>query len=298
MIDAHHHFVDPVVATYPWLTERYGALRGAFGPSELLPLLVAQHVTATIVVEARESLDESRFLLACAPTTSFVRGVVAWVDLIGPGVADDIARLRGAPGGERLVGIRDHARDRLGPNWLGQQAVRLGLKAVRDADLAFDLLIEPQELPAALELGRALPDLRLVIDHVAKPPILSRALEPWAGSIAAFRGLPNVWCKVSGMVTEAAWGSWCTDDLRPYADHALETFGPNRLLFGSDWPVCLVAASYGQVLSTAQELFRGLSADERASIFCHSAESAYRLRACAVASIAGPPGENLGESPC
>ncbi|HEY7590718.1 MAG TPA: amidohydrolase family protein [Candidatus Limnocylindrales bacterium] len=277
VVDAHHHFWDPGRADYPFLTDDLAAVRRAFGPADLAPLLESAGIDATVLVQARSSEDESRELLATAGATPFIRGVVGWVDLTGPDAGDAIARLRDAPGGDRLVGVRHQADDEPDPDWLARRDVRAGIARVGEAGLPFDLLVRQRELPAAVETVRAMPDVRFVVDHMAKPPIRDRTLGPWAEQMAAFRSLPNAWCKLSGLVTEADWREWQPADLRPYVDHALEVFGPGRLVFGSDWPVCLLATTYEGWLATARELLAGLSAAERSAIFGGNAVEVYRL---------------------
>jgi L-fuconolactonase len=278
VVDAHHHLWDPARADYPWLTDELAPIRRRFGAEDLLPLLDAAGVDATVLVQTRSSVDETLEFLATAASTPRIAGVVGWVDLASPSVDDDIAALRAAPGGERLVGIRHQVQDEPDPGWLARPDVRHGLAAVARAGLAYDLLVRSRELPAALDAARALPDLRIVIDHLAKPPIASGALSPWAERLAPFGSLPNAWCKLSGLVTEADWARWTVAGLRPFADHALAVFGSGRLLFGSDWPVCLLGARYGHVLATARALTSGLSVDERAAVFGGTAIEVYRLR--------------------
>ena len=277
IVDAHHHFWDPATADYPWLTDDLASIRRAFGPDDLEPDLRAAGVDATVLVQTRSSLEETIDFLAVAAATPFVRGVVGWVDLTRPDVSDTIARLQGGPGGDRLVGIRHQAHDEPDAEWLLRDDVCRGVEAVGRAGLVYDLLVRPRELPAALNLAERLPDVRFVIDHIAKPPIAAGALEPWASRIAGFRDLDHVACKLSGMVTEADWASWRPDDLRPYVDRVLATFGPDRLLFGSDWPVCLLAASYGQVVDTSRSLLHDLDREELAAVFGGTAARVYRL---------------------
>ena len=277
IVDAHHHFWDPAAAEYPWLTDELAAIRRQFGPEDLAPELASAGVEATILVQTRSSLDESREFLALARSSSFVRGVIGWVDLTDPGVADVIAELRAGPGGERLVGIRHQVHDEPDAAWLTRSDVRRGIRAVGAAGLAYDLLVRARELPAALELGRSLMDVRFVVDHLAKPPIAAGSLEPWSTLIGGFATLDNVACKVSGLVTEADWATWRVQDLRPYVDLALEVFGADRLLFGSDWPVCLLAAGYGEVLDAARQVTARLSPSERAAFFAGNALATYRL---------------------
>jgi L-fuconolactonase len=276
-IDSHHHFWDPDRAVYPWMTDDVAPIRRAFGPADLRPLVAALGIDRTILVQTRSSTDETAEFLATAAAEQFIGGVVGWVDLTDPAVADEIDRLRAGPGGDRLVGIRHQVHDEPDPAWLNRPEVRRGLRAVAAAGLVYDLLVRPRELPAALDLARALPDLRFVVDHIAKPPIASRLLEPWADRLRRLAALPNVSCKVSGMVTEADWNSWTSADLRPYVEVVVGAFGPQRLLFGSDWPVCLLAASYGRVVEATGELLAGLSDNERARIFGGTAMEVYGL---------------------
>jgi L-fuconolactonase len=277
IVDAHHHFWDPGRADYPWLTDELTTIRRAFGPADLAPELEAAGVEATVLVQTRSSLDETVEFLETAEVTPFVRGVVGWVDLTDPAVADLIARLRGGRGGDQLVGIRHQAHDEPDPDWLVRDDVVRGIRAVGSAGLVYDLLVRPRELPAALALARRLPDVQFVIDHLAKPPIASGELAPWEERMAPFRELEHVGCKVSGMVTEADWSSWTPHDLQPYIDRVLNVFGPDRLLFGSDWPVCLLAASYGDVVAAAGATLGGLSESDRAKIFGGAAAATYRL---------------------
>jgi L-fuconolactonase len=279
LIDAHHHFWDPAKADYPWLTDELEIIRRRFGPEDLEPLLTETGVTRTILVQTRSSIDETKAFLETAAGTPFIAGVVGWVDLRDPGVAETISRLRLGTGGEKLVGIRHQVHDEADPDWLGNPEVRRGIAAVGAAGLAFDLLVRPRELPAALDTVSALADIRFVIDHLAKPPIRDSAIQPWADLIWPFGGLANAWCKVSGMVTEAAWSTWQPADLAPFVSHTVDVFGPGRLLFGSDWPVCLLAATYGQVLDAARATLGALSERERAAVFGGNAIDVYSLTA-------------------
>jgi L-fuconolactonase len=277
IVDAHHHFWDPSRADYPWMTDDLAAIRRPFGPDDLVPVLQATGVDRTVLVQTRASVEETLEFLATAAATPFVAGVVGWVDLTDSGVADAIAELRAAPGGERLVAIRHQVHDEPDPEWLRREDVRRGIAAVGQAGLAYDLLLRPRELPAALAVTQELTDVRFVIDHIAKPPIASRVLQPWADLMRRFGDMAHVWCKVSGMVTEADWEAWQPDDLRPYVAYVLDVFGSDRLLFGSDWPVCLVAASYQQVFDAARAALGDLTADEVVAVFGGNAAEVYRL---------------------
>ena len=277
VVDAHHHFWDPARADYPWMTDELAAIRRRFGPEELRPLLEANGVDRTVLVQARSDLGETRELLAIAAQHDFIAGVVGWIDLAAPDVAQQLATLRAGPGGPKLVAIRHQAHDEPDPAWLGRSEVRRGLAAVGQAGLAYDLLVRTRELPAALALVRDLPGSRFVVDHLAKPPIASGAIGAWAAALQPLAEYPNVYCKLSGMVTEADWARWTARDLAPYASRALEWFGPERCVFGSDWPACLVAASYAQVIAACREAIGERSPADRDRIFGGTAVELYRL---------------------
>ncbi len=240
IVDAHQHFWDPASAEYPWMTDEVAAIRRRFSPEDLGPLLRAHNVIGTVLVQARGSLEETRTLLEIASATPFVLGVVGWIDLTD----DDAARsLAGLTGG-KLVGIRHQVHDEPDPRWLLRPDVQRGLTAVGAAGLAFDLLVRTRELPAAIETVKRHPDVRFVLDHVAKPPLYSGDLTTWANGVAALADQPSVTCKLSGLFTEAAAGA----DLGPTVEQALGWFGPERCMFGSDWPVCLLATDYAGTL--------------------------------------------------
>lgn len=277
IVDAHHHLWDPTRADYPWLTDELATIRRAFGPADLAPLLAASGIDATILVQTRSSLEETEEFLATAATTPFIRGVVGWVDLREPSVDDTIARLRAGPGGDRLVGIRHQVQDEEDPRWLLRPDVRHGIGAVGRAGLVYDLLVRSRELPAARELVAGTPDVRFVIDHLAKPPIREGTLQPWADLVAGFAELPNAWWKLSGLVTEADWSRWRPADLAPFVAHVLAVVGPERLMFGSDWPVCLLAATYDEVVAAARETLAGLTDRERTGVFGTTAAAVYGL---------------------
>ena len=277
IVDAHHHFWDPARAEYPWLTADLAPIRRAFGPADLRPLLAEQGVARTVLVQTRSSLEETREFLATAAETDFVAGVVGWVDLTAPDVAATLGELRALPEGRWLVGVRHQVHDEADALWLLRDDVRRGLRAVGDAGLAYDLLVRPRELPAALELTRGLPDVRFVIDHLAKPRIALGADAEWAERLAPFSELGHVSCKLSGMVTEADWAGWRPDDLAPFVRQVLGWFGADRAMFGSDWPVCLVAASYGGVLEALRPALGGLSAADQEAVLGRSADRFYRL---------------------
>lgn len=277
IVDAHHHFWDPARASYPWMTDELASIRRPFGPDDLRPLLAERGVDRTVLVQTRSSLDETREFLAVAERTDFVAGVVGWVDLTAPDVASVLGALRAGPGGRWLVGVRHQVHDEPDAGWLLRPDVRRGLRAVGEAGLVYDLLVRPRELPAALEVARALPDLRFVVDHLAKPRIRDSADTEWAERLAPFSDLPHVRCKLSGLVTEADWSGWRPSDLAPFIRRAVAWFGPERVLFGSDWPVCLLAASYGQVVDALQAAIADLPAPARAAAMGGNAAELYGL---------------------
>ena len=278
-VDAHHHLWDPGRRAYPWMDESVAAIRRPFGVADLDAAAGPEGFEATIAVQAVSSVEETEELLDVAATSGRVAGVVGWVDLADPEVAATLAALRARPGGRSLVGVRHQVHDEPDPDWLLRDQVLEGLAAVAGAGLVYDLLVRERELPAARVVAERLPDLTLVVDHLAKPRIREGAMEPWTGGLAALARHPNVACKVSGLVTEADWTAWTPAQLVPYVAHAAEVFGPERLLFGSDWPVCLLAAGYAEVVAAATEALgrAGLGPAEREAVLGANARRLYRL---------------------
>ena len=277
-VDAHHHFwPEPTPDKYPWMTDAQAAIRRPFLPRDLRPHLAARAIERTVLVHTRSSVDETREFLAVAGLTDFVAGVVGWVDVTAPDVAETLTELKSGPHGRWLVAIRHQVHDEPDPEWLLREEVRRGLRAVRDAGLAYDLLVRPRELPAALAVARELHDLRLVIDHIAKPPIASGELEPWASLMVPFAELAHVSCKLSGMTTEADWRAWTPGDLRPYVERVLGWFGEDRVMYGSDWPVCELAATYERQHDALDELTADMGAPARARLFGQNAARFYDL---------------------
>ncbi|MEJ7839395.1 MAG: amidohydrolase family protein [Thermomicrobiales bacterium] len=278
-IDSHHHLWDPARRDYPWF-KGVAVLERPFGIDDLRPLLRANDIDGAVLVQTLSDLDETREFLQIAAENDEVVGVVGWVDLLDPAIAATLAELKSGPGGEYLVGIRHQIHDETDPDWALQEQVQLGFETIAEANLVYDLLVKPVHLPAAITVARDFPHLRFVLDHIAKPPIASGSIEEWAALMHEFAGLGNVACKLSGMVTEAAADTWTPDDLRPYVNTALEVFGPDRLMFGSDWPVCLLAASYDQVLETLRTVLADLGVadeDALAGIFGRTATHWYGL---------------------
>jgi len=279
IVDSHQHFWDPDDGDYGWVSGPFLPIRRVFTPDDLRPELVAGGVSATVLVQTWSSEEETARFLALADEVDFIRGVVGWVDLTAPDVADRLAEFKAGRGGRYLKGIRHQVHDEADPDWLLRGDARRGLAAVEAAGLVYDLLIKPRELPAALGTVADFPGLRFVVDHVAKPNIAEAGFDAvWAERIrpfAAHRG--HVWCKLSGMITEADWRTWTPDTLRPYVDLTLEVFGADGCLFGSDWPVCLVAGGYARWLAALDACLASRSETERSLIFAETAIKLYNL---------------------
>jgi L-fuconolactonase len=278
-IDAHHHVWDLARRPQPWLASRaLAGIHRTFTTADLAGPAAAAGVTRTVLVQVLPDAAETAEFLALAAGSELVAGVVGWADLtLGAAVGERLAALRAGPGGAYLAGVRHLVQGEADPRWLCRPDVRAGLAAVADAGLVYDLLVLPPQLPAAIETVRALPGLTFVLDHLAKPPVAAGTLQPWAGLIRTLAAEPNVVCKLSGMVTEADPDRWTVRDLRPYAETVLAAFGQDRLMFGSDWPVCLAAASYAEVVAAAEELTAGLGPDGHAAVFGGTAARVYRL---------------------
>jgi L-fuconolactonase len=275
-VDAHHHVWDLSVRDQDWIGQD-SPLRRDFTVADLAPEARAAGVDRTVLVQTITVPEETPEFLRLAAEHELIAGVVGWTDLTRPGVAEELARLRGLPGGAHLKGIRHQVQGEPDPGWLLRPDVRRGLAAVADAGLVYDLVVLPHQLPACAEAAASLPHLTFVLDHLGKPPIATGEREPWASGRRARAARPNTVAKLSGLVTEADHATWTTGDLRPYADTALDAFGPDRLMFGSDWPVCTLAAAYGRVLETAEELTAGLSAAERTALYEGTARRVYDL---------------------
>lgn len=273
-IDAHHHIWDLAVRPQPW-TDDLAALRRSFTLEELVPTLDRHRFDGTVLVQTVNDADETSDMLALAATTPWIAGVVGWVDLAHPDVPRRIDELRSASGGDRLVAVRHQVQYET-DDWLARPDVRRGIAALGEAGLAYELVVTAAQLPAVVSLVTALPQVHFVLDHGGKPPIASGALQPWAAHAAALAARPNVTCKLSGLATEAGEG-WTEAALRPYVDVLAEGFGASRLMFGSDWPVCLLAGGYDRVLEATDHLSAHWSESERADLFGRTAVRAYGL---------------------
>lgn len=253
IVDAHQHFWNLETGSYPWLTPDLGVLYRTYAPEDLAPELAATGVDATVLVQAADSAAETDTMLAQADAHDFIAGVVGWVPLTKPAeAAEAIDRYRRHP---KFVGVRHLIHDEPDPDWVVQESVLESLGLLAAAGLTFDVVsLLPRHLEHVVTIARRHPTLKIVIDHLSKPRIRDREWEPWAGLLAAAAACPNVCAKVSGLVTEADHAGWTAGDLRPYVAHAVEVFGPDRLMFGSDWPVALLAADYRTVFEAARAL--------------------------------------------
>jgi L-fuconolactonase len=270
-IDAHQHFWHMARGDYAWLTPALGAIYRDFSPDDLAPHLAAHGIAASILVQAAPTEVETAFLLDLADKTAFVAGVVGWTEFAAPDAPAAIARLAAHP---LLVGLRPMVQDITDDDWLARADLAPAFNAMIAHRLVFDALLKPRHLRRLLPVLERHPQLRVVIDHAAKPAIGAGDDDAWRNDIAAAAQFPNVACKLSGLVTEATVG-WAIDDLRPYVDHLLNCFGAERLIWGSDWPVVTLAADYGRWLSTAEQLMASLDATAQARVFGGNAAAIY-----------------------
>lgn len=243
-IDAHQHFWPYNPEEYGWISEDLAILKRDFMPADLEPILQQNGIDGCIAVQARQSLEETRWLLELADQHSFIKGVVGWVDLCSEEVEDQLAQYSK---NEKLVGVRHVLHDEEDDDFMLRKDFLNGLSKLSKYDLTYDILIFPKHLKNAYQLVRQFPDQKFIIDHIAKPSIKTQDYAQWKVDMWAFKGLPNVWCKVSGMVTEADWNNIPSTDFNPVLDHVFETFSQDKLLYGSDWPVCKLAAEYSTV---------------------------------------------------
>lgn len=275
-IDAHHHLWDLSVTPQPWLNDSMGPINRSFVHDDLVDAIDGR-VDASIIVQTASSEAETLLMLETAAASPVISGVVGWVDLTADDVAQRIAALVASPNGSLLVGIRHQTHDEPDLNWLGRDDVRRGIASVGAAGLVFELLLRPEHLEVAAAVVADLPDVAFVLDHLAKPNIAEGSLQSWEAELQVLASEPNVTCKVSGLVTEADWQHWAVGDLQPFVDVAVAAFGPERIMFGSDWPVCLLAADYSTVLGAAETLLGSYSAADRAAMFGENAQRIYGL---------------------
>lgn len=281
IVDSHQHFWQVGRFDYPWMTPEVDVLCYDYLPSTLDPILRRNGVEKTILVQASNSLEETRWLLELAEQNAFIAGVVGWVDLTAEGSAEQLDELTAHP---RFKGVRHLAESEPQDDWLMQPMVLTNLRKLARRGVTYDLLVHTRHLEYAAMVADRCPDLHLVVDHMAKPPIARGEIDDWSRGLRELASRPNVWCKLSGLVTEADWAGWRVEDLKPYVDLALEAFGPRRMMFGSDWPVCLLAAQYDQVLEACEKLTGDLGESDRGRIFSRNAQEFYRVQEETVAA--------------
>jgi len=274
IIDSHQHFWQVGRFDYPWMSTENEVLYRDYLPEMLEPTLRNSGVSKTVLVQASNSIAESHWLLDLADTYPFIAGVVGWIDLKSSAVDQQLDELSKRSG---LKGIRHLVESEPEDDWLVQREVVRGLERLSAHGLSYDLLVHTRHLKYAKQLLEQLPDLAFVLDHMAKPPIAKGEIEEWSKALAPLAAHQNLYCKLSGLVTEASWSSWTTETLRPYVDTALKLFGSERLMFGSDHPVCLLSASYERVLDSFRELLSDLSSEDLDCIFFSNAARFYRL---------------------
>jgi len=272
-VDSHQHFWRYSVAHYPWIDDSLSVLRRDFLPDELGTELQTAGIDACIAVQATQVVYETRWLLELAERHPFIAGVIGWVDLQADDAASHIEQLATHP---KFLGVRHIVQSEPDDRFLLRPAFCRGVSLLADFDLTYDILIYPRHLPAAVEFVSRFDDQRFVLDHLAKPEIRLRQLEPWADWLRELARFPNVYCKLSGLVTEADWRHWTPSDLEPYLDVALECFGPGRLMFGSDWPVCTAAASYQRVTAVVDDYLSRRCAGDRGRVMGENAARVWR----------------------
>jgi L-fuconolactonase len=272
-IDSHQHFWNYRPDQYPWIRPEW-PIRRSYLPEDLAVELKSCHFDGCVAVQARQTLEESSWLLELAERCQFIQGVVGWVDLRAPDVARSLAQLAAHP---KFVGVRHVLQDEPDDEFMLERDFQRGLSQLRQFELTYDLLIFPKQLPAAIQLASAHPAQPFVLDHIAKPPIREGRLDPWRGQIQKLAALPNVCCKVSGLMTEADWQRWQPRHFRPYLEVVFEAFGPDRVMFGSDWPVALLAGTYEQAFELAREYVHPLGAETESKFFGGNAANFYHL---------------------
>ena len=278
-IDAHHHVWDLAVRDQPWMTgDGMDPLRRNFSIDEFAARARANGIAASVVVQTVADIAETEELLDLAAASPQVSGVVGWIDVAAADVGAQLDRLQARPSGTWLVGIRSLVQYEPDPAWLARPAVLDGLREVAARGLVNELLIVPRQLEAVARAAGEVDESRFVLDHLGKPAIATATWEPWATDLTVVAQCDNVSAKISGLVNEADWSAWTADDVRPYLDHALSVFGPDRLLFGSDWPVCTLAAAYERVVELAETFVGDLSAGERAAVLGGNATEIYSLQ--------------------
>ncbi|MFF4508032.1 amidohydrolase family protein [Streptomyces sp. NPDC001401] len=282
LIDAHHHLWDLDRRPQPWLDDpALAAIRRTFTPDHLRTTathrIAGRRLHSTVAVQCMPDVPETEDLLALAEREPLIGAVVGWADLTSPGIGDQLDGLLTGPGGTYLRSLRHLVQGETDPEWLQRPDVERGLAAVRDRGLCYDVLVRSHQLDQTIRLAERFPDLPQVLDHAGKPPIADGDLADWERQVRLLAVHPHVVCKVSGLITEADHEKWTVEDIRPVWDVLLSAFGPDRLMFGSDWPVANLAGGWNRWAATVDELLDGCSADETSEILAGTATTFYRL---------------------
>jgi L-fuconolactonase len=277
-IDSHQHFWKYDATRDTWITDRMHVLKRDHLPEDLRREMMEADINFSVTVQADQSENETHFLLALAERHHFIAGVIGWVDLCSPEVSE---RLQYFSRFEKLRGFRHIAQTEPDDRFLLRDDFVRGVSALDHFDFTYDLLIYPRQLPSAVDLVGQLPEQRFVLDHLAKPLVKSTELRTWTSCIRRLAVHPNVFCKLSGLITESDWRSWSADDFRPFLDVVFDAFGADRLMFGSDWPVCLLAGTYGQVVELISKYIEHHSEEDRQKVFGLNAARFYKLRVLA-----------------
>ncbi|MCZ8519565.1 MULTISPECIES: amidohydrolase family protein [Paenibacillus] len=259
-IDAHQHFIDYSTEEYPWIGEGHEVLKRSFLPGDLKPLLESIGFEASVAVQARQSLKETEWLLQLAEEHDWIKGVVGWVDLCSPEVERQLEQFAGHP---RLKGVRHVIHDEPDLDFMLREDFLRGLSRLSAYGLTYDLLLFEQHLPNAVTVVNQFPELRFVLDHLAKPRIAGKSAAGWSRDVRRLAQSPNVYCKLSGMVTEADWGGWKPEEFTPFLDVVFDAFGPERLMIGSDWPVCTLSRDYRAVMGIVTGYLEAYPSDVR-----------------------------------
>lgn len=275
-IDSHQHFWKFNTAEFGWINDDMKVLRRDFLPPALEKELLSIGFDGAIAIQARQSLEETRWLLELADANAFIKGVVGWVDLCSPKVEQQLTVFSK---NKKFVGVRHIVQNELDDQFLLRADFINGLRCLQRFGLAYDILIYPKHLPVAIKLVEQFPEMRFVLDHLAKPFIKKKTISPWREEIAELATLPNVFCKVSGMVTEADWQNWKYEDFIPYLDAVFEAFGVERILIGSDWPVCTLVGDYQEIMSIVVAYIEKFSNEEKTAILGGNAVKAYNMKA-------------------
>lgn len=275
IIDAHHHLWEFGRYDYGWITEGDGPLGRHYLVKDLEDTVKPCGVVGTVLVQTIHSLSESKWFCELANASDLIRGVVGWIDLASDRAESQLDELLACS--EKLVGIRHVVQGEPDPDWVVRPEVIRGLRALERREIAYDLLFLPRHLRHVPALAEALPNLRMVIDHLAKPLIRDQLITGWDQDLAAAARYPNVFCKLSGMITEADHDRWTAEDLKPYVDHAVSCFGFERLMFGSDWPVCMLAGSYDRMIAALEDCVAGIGPEEKNRLFHETATRFYGL---------------------